>query len=181
VGVALVVAIGDLAAASGHQPDIDLRPDGVTIRLFTGDSRELSNLDVELARQISAAARELNVPADPAAVQHVQVAIDALVTAEVLPFWRAVLGYQQLGDDVVVLGALRRGPSFYFPHMDKPRPQRNRIHIDVYLPADQVEKRIAAALAAGGHLVTDAHAPAWWTLADVEGNEVDLAIWMHDA
>lgn len=180
VGIALVMAIGDLAAAAGHFPDIDLRPEGVTVRLFTGESRELSNLDVNLARQISAAAREMNLPADPRVVQHVQVTIDALLTAEVLPFWRAVLGYQQLADDVVVLDALRRGPSFYFPQMDKPRPQRNRIHVDVYLPPDQVEERIAAALAAGGHMVTDAHAPAWWTLADIEGNEVDLAIWMHD-
>jgi 4a-hydroxytetrahydrobiopterin dehydratase len=30
----------------------------------------------------------------------------------------------------------------------------------------------------GGHLVSDEHAPAWWTLADAEGNEVDVATWM---
>jgi len=34
------------------------------------------------------------------------------------------------------------------------------------------------ALSAGGRLVTDEHAPAWWTLADAEGNEVDVATWM---
>jgi 4a-hydroxytetrahydrobiopterin dehydratase len=27
-------------------------------------------------------------------------------------------------------------------------------------------------LAAGGLLVTDAHAPSWWVLADAEGNEL---------
>jgi hypothetical protein len=59
--------------------------------------------------------------------------------------------------------------------MDAPRPQRNRIHIDVYLPPDQVQARISAALAAGGRVVAD-RAPDWWTLADPEGNEVDLAI-----
>ena len=78
MGVALVAAIGDLAAAAGHHPDIDLRPAGVTVRLLTGKVAGLSRHDVELARQISAAARELGVPSDPAAVQHVQVAIDAL-------------------------------------------------------------------------------------------------------
>jgi 4a-hydroxytetrahydrobiopterin dehydratase len=57
------------------------------------------------------------------------------------------------------------------------RPQRNRIHIDIYVPRDQVETRIAAALAAGGSIVSDEHAPGWWTLADTEGNEADLAIW----
>ncbi len=40
---------------------------------------------------------------------------------------------------------------------------------------DVQERRIAAAITAGGHMVTDAHAPQWWTLADAEGNEVDIA------
>ncbi|WP_291407911.1 VOC family protein [Actinophytocola sp.] len=53
--------------------------------------------------------------------------------------------------------------------------RRNRIHIDVSVPHDQAEARVAAAVAAGGHLVTDEHAPAWWTPADAEGN---VATWM---
>jgi 4a-hydroxytetrahydrobiopterin dehydratase len=40
-----------------------------------------------------------------------------------------------------------------------------------------VEGRIAAGLAAGGRLVTDAFAPAWWVLADPEGNEICLCTW----
>ena len=71
-----------------------------------------------------------------------------------------------------------RGPSFWFQRMDAPRPQRNRIHIDVWVPHDQAEARIAAAIAAGGHLVTDQHAPSWWVLADAEGNEACVATWM---
>ena len=43
------------------------------------------------------------------------------------------------------------------------------------MPYDQAEARIAAAIAAGGHLISDDHAPAWWTLADAEGNEADVA------
>jgi 4a-hydroxytetrahydrobiopterin dehydratase len=35
---------------------------------------------------------------------------------------------------------------------------------------------VKAALAAGGTLVSDAHAPMWWTLADPEGNELDIAV-----
>ncbi|MET0577173.1 MAG: VOC family protein, partial [Ilumatobacteraceae bacterium] len=31
-------------------------------------------------------------------------------------------------------------------------------------------------LAAGGRVVYDAEAPEWWTLADPEGNEVDIAV-----
>ena len=175
-GVALVQAIGELAAAAGHYPDVDLRAEGVTVRLFTAGSYGLTERDASLARQISVAARRLNAPADPAVVQHVQIAIDALDIGRVRPFWHAVLGYPEFGDEDL-LDVYRRGPSFWFQQMDAERPQRNRFHVDIYVPPDQVHGRIAAALAAGGAIVSDAHAPQWWTLADPEGNEADLAIW----
>jgi 4a-hydroxytetrahydrobiopterin dehydratase len=176
-GVALVDAIGRLADAANHHPDVDLRYGGVTVRLTTHDVDGLSERDITLARQISTAARELDVAADPTAVQTVQVAIDALVRSEVMPFWRAVLGYREMRDEDLV-DAHGRGPSIWFQEMDAPRPQRNRIHVDISVPHDQAEARVAAAIAAGGHLVTDQYAPAWWTLADAEGNEADVATWM---
>jgi 4a-hydroxytetrahydrobiopterin dehydratase len=98
-------------------------------------------------------------------VQDVQIAIDALVGREVMPFWRAVLGHQQWGDEDLI-DPHARGPSIWFQEMDAPRPHRNRIHVDVCVPHDQAEARVAAAIAAGGHLVSDRNAPAWWTLAD---------------
>jgi 4a-hydroxytetrahydrobiopterin dehydratase len=180
-GARLVHAIGQLAGLEDHHPDVDLRYGGVTVRLITitDDYYGLSERDVELARQISAVARELGVAADPSAVQTVQVTIDALVGAEVMPFWRAVLGYQDRGDSPEdLIDPHGRGASLWFQQMDAPRPQRNRIHIDVWVPRDQAEARVAAAIAAGGHLVSDEHAPAWWTLADAEGNEVDVATTM---
>ena len=179
-GVALVDAIGRLSDAANHHPDVDLRFEGVTVRLTTTTPDHffwLSERDIELARQISAAARDLGVRGDPTAVQSVQVTIDALVHPEVMPFWRAVLGYRQVGDEDL-LDPHSQGPAFWFQQMDAPRPQRNRIHIDVWVPHDQAEGRIAAAIAAGGDLVTDQFAPAWWTLADPEGNEADVATWM---
>ena len=181
-GAQLVHAIGQLAGLQDHHPDVDLRHEGVTVRLITitHDYYGLSERDVELARQISASARELDMPADPTAVQTVQVTIDALVPPEVLPFWRAVLGYQDRSDspDEDLIDPRGRGPSFWFQQMDAPRPQRNRIHLDVWVPHDQAEARVAAAIAAGGHLVTDQHAPEWWVLADAEGNEADVCTWM---
>jgi 4a-hydroxytetrahydrobiopterin dehydratase len=175
-GVALVDAIGRLADAADHHPDVDLRPDGVTVWLRTRGADGLSERDVALALQISTAARELGVPIDPTGLQSVQVAIDALVLSDVMPFWRAVLGYRGVGD-ANLLDPHFQGPPFWFQQMDAPRPQRNRIHIDVYVPHDQAESRVAAAIAAGGHLVSDENAPEWWTLADAEGNEVDVASW----
>jgi 4a-hydroxytetrahydrobiopterin dehydratase len=176
-GVALVDVIGKLADIANRHPDVDLRYGGVTVRLKTHDMERLSERDVTLARQISAAARELGVPADPSAVQTVQIAIDALVGSEVMPFWRALLGYLEKGSEDLV-DPHGRGPSFWFQEMDAPRPQRNRMHIDISVPHDQAESRIAAAIAAGGRLVTDQYAPAWWVLADAEGNEACVATWM---
>jgi len=70
-------------------------------------------------------------------VRTVQVSIDALVIPDVLPFWRAVLGYEYRADSpeedlIDPLG----GAPFWFQQMDAPRPQRNRIHIDVWVPPD---------------------------------------------
>jgi len=56
------------------------------------------------------------------------------------------------------------------------RAQRNRTHLDLFVPDDQAEARIAAAVAAGGCVVYDAEASEWWTVADPEGNEVDIAV-----
>ncbi len=174
-GVALAEAISRLAEASSQRPDVDLRSNGVTVRLKVNDTGELSEGDVALAGEISAAARELGIPVDLTGLQTFQIAIDALVIPDVMPFWGAVLGYVQIFD--VLMDPHFEGPTFWFQQMDAPRPERNRTHIDLYLPEDQARGRIDAALAAGGRIVNDAHAPEWWTLADPEGNEVDVAPW----
>lgn len=164
-GIALVSEIGRIAGGA-ENVKVDLRHDGVTV--------SIRGRDVPLAEAISSAAHGLGLRSDPAAVQVINVTIDALVTPEVLPFWRAVLGYGQIGDDYL-FDPHGRGPGIEFQPMDAPRPQRNRIHLDVAVPHDQAEARIAAALAAGGRLVTDAYAPRWWVLADPEGNEACIA------
>lgn len=61
--------------------------------------------------------------------------------------------------------------------MDVPRTQRNRIHFDITVAHDEADTRVQAALAAGGVLVSDAHARSFWVLADAEGNEVCVCTW----
>jgi len=177
-GARLVHAISELAGLDDHLPDVDLRHDGVIVRLITVAPAYygLSERDLELARQISAIARKPSVVADPAKVQTVQVTIVASDIPRVKPFWRAVLGYRDRDDSPEDLVDPRgRGASIWFQKIDAPDPQVNRIHLDVWVPPDQAQGRIDAAIAAGGHLVTDKYAPAWWTLADAEGNLADVA------
>jgi 4a-hydroxytetrahydrobiopterin dehydratase len=175
-GVDLVDAIGELADAANHHPDVDLRYPAVTVRLISHDIGGLSERDVELARRISAAARELGVAADPTAVQDVDLTVHTDAVADVLPFWRAVLGYEEAGDEELEDPG-SRWPSIHLRSTDAPGGERDRVHVDVWVPHDEAEGRVAAALDAGGRLVSDAHAPTWWTLADAEGHEVDVATW----
>ena len=181
-GAQLVQAISALAGLDDHSPDIDLRHDGVTVRLITitDDYFGMSQRDVELARQISKVAREEGVPADPSAVQTLLVIPGAPVTAEVMPFWRAVLAYEPRGDspEEDLVDPRSRGPGFWFEAMDEPRQGGGAIHVAIWVPYEQAEARVAAALAAGGHLVRDQFAPAWWTIADSAGNEADVATTM---
>jgi 4a-hydroxytetrahydrobiopterin dehydratase len=179
-GARLVQAISQLAGVDDLHPDVDVRHDGVTVRMLTitEDYAGMTRRHVELARQISAAARKLGLAADPSAVQSLLVIPGATVRAEVMPFWRAVLAYEPRRDSPAedLIDPRGRSVPFWFEQMDEPRAGGGgAIHIAIWLPYEQAQARIAAALAAGGRMVRDEFAPSWWTLADAAGNEADIA------
>jgi 4a-hydroxytetrahydrobiopterin dehydratase len=175
-GLDFAARIGAAADEANHHPDLTITYPRVHVLLTTHDADGLTQRDVDLARQISAIANELSIAAEPGVATQLEIAIDALDIPRVKPFWEAVLGYKpHLDDDCV--DPYGRGPAFWFQQMDAARPQRNRIHIDVTVPHDVAEERIAAALAAGGTLVSDKAAPAFWVLADPEGNEACICTW----
>lgn len=183
-GARLIATIAALPGVDAHHPDIDLRGDGVTVRLITitDHYHGMSTDDVELARRISSVARDMGVPAHPSAVQTLLVIPGAPDTAAVQPFWRAVLGYEPRGDspDEDLVDPRARGTAFWLEGMQQPRADGGgAIHVAVWVPWDQAEARVAAALAAGGRIVRDDFAPAWWTLADAAGNEADIATTQH--
>ena len=176
----LVDAMSRLDGVADHPPDVDVRRDGVTVRLITiaDDWYGPSRRDLDLARRISATAKALGFAADPSALQSFLVIPGAPDTADVMPFWRAILGYEPRDDspDEDLVDPHMRGPSFWFEPMDEPRPDGGgAIHVAVWVPPEEAEARVAAALAAGGRLVRDQFAPSWWTLADAAGNEADIA------
>ncbi len=175
-----VKAISELPDADNHPPDIDVRRDGVTVRLitFTNEFGGMTTKDLEIARQISAAAKKLGLEADPSAVQSMIIIPGWTAPAEVIPFWRAMLGYVPRIDspDEDLVDPHDRGTGFWFERMHEPRPDEGgAIHVAIFVPYEQAEGRIAAALAAGGRMVRDEFAPQWWTLADAAGNEADIA------
>jgi 4a-hydroxytetrahydrobiopterin dehydratase len=180
-GAAFAARVAEAADRAGARPDVTLRPDQVQIRTTTERAHGLTEADLALAAAVSAIADELGLAGDPALLTSQEIAIDALDIPAVAPFWRAVLGYvPEPGtdpDDPALADPGALGPGYWFQQMDAPRPQRNRIHVDVTVPHDQAEARVAAALAAGGTLVSDTRAPAFWVLADPEGNEACVCTW----
>jgi 4a-hydroxytetrahydrobiopterin dehydratase len=174
---AFVNAVATAADAAQHHPDIDLRyPGRVHVILTTHAAHGLTNADVALATEISALAHAAGLSSEPLSALAVEVGIDALDIDAVRPFWKAVLGYRETSNTELV-DPLRIGPTFWFQQMDAARPQRNRLHIDVMVAHDVAEQRVAAAIEAGGHLVSDRRAKAFWVLADPEGNEACICTW----
>ncbi len=176
-GMELAARIAEAADEADHHPDLTVTYPRVHALLTTHSTGGLTTRDVEMARTISAIAADLGVPAEPSAVTQLEIAIDALDIAKVKPFWEAVLGYETTKDGDESVDPHGRGATFWYQQMDEPRPQRNRIHIDVTVPHDVAQARIDAALAAGGTLVSDEAAPSFWVLADPEGNEACICTW----
>jgi 4a-hydroxytetrahydrobiopterin dehydratase len=181
----VVAACGDDAA---ERLSVDLRRDQVLLTVRPVQGTLVTADEVALARRISEIASGLGLTTaagvgggSPRSVQVLEIAIDALDIAAVRPFWKAVLAYTDepghTGPEDPLVDPDGQGPAIWFQQMDAPRPQRNRIHLDVSVPHDEARARIQATLAAGGVLVNDAEAPAFWVLADPEGNEACITTW----
>jgi 4a-hydroxytetrahydrobiopterin dehydratase len=177
---------GECGADGDERLLADIRPGVLVLTVQNLVAGSLTASDVALARRISASLAERGLSADPRAaatrsVQVLEIGIDALDIASVRPFWKAALGYGDepghTGPRDPVIDPVGQGPAIWFQQMTEPRPQRNRIHFDISVPHDEAQGRIEAALQAGGTLISDEHAPAFWILADAEGNEACICTW----
>jgi 4a-hydroxytetrahydrobiopterin dehydratase len=174
-----VSAVG--ADGQGHLT-VDIRADRTVLRLQSADVGAVTGRDVRLAHEVlgALAARGWRPTPGGGSGQALEIAIDALDIPLVRQFWKAVTEYaDEPGSelDAALLDPSGRGPAIWFQQMDVPRPQRNRIHIDVDVPHEAASARIDAAIAAGGRLLSDDAAPAYWVLADPEGNEACICTW----
>lgn len=175
--------IAALCDERDHHASIDLRyPDLVHVMSTTHFKNALTDRDVALAESISELGRERGYRSTPRDSMVVEIAIDAVDIGAVLPFWQAALGYvpehnPEGQSATAIIDPEGLGPNLWFQQMDEPRAQRNRLHLDVIVPEDVAEERVAAVIAAGGRLVSDEQAKAFWVLADVEGNEACVCTW----
>ena len=173
-GLALVDAIGAAAEAMDHHPDLDLRYTHVDVRLISHDVGAVTGRDLRLARTISTIAADAGTATGCASVARLELALDSPDFAAVQPFWAAVLAAETADDEVRdPFGAL---PTMWLQESGSEEP-RQHWHPDIWLDPAQVQPRIAAAIAAGGTLVSDEEAPSFWVLADSQGNKVCLCTW----
>jgi 4a-hydroxytetrahydrobiopterin dehydratase len=175
----LAEALAQLPGLAGAGVLMTIADGQLTVRLTRGVFR-LEERHVELARAVSAVAREHGAEADRARVQEVGLAIAALPDAIDVGFWRAVLGYAELADDNAV-DPLGHGSTVWMQELDPAKPLRHAMHVDVSVAREQAEHRVAAAVAAGGRIVVDSHATGWWVLADPAGNRVCIVSWPDGA
>lgn len=167
---------------------IDHRHDRLVLTLHSVAHAGVTDRDTELAAAITRSVQAAGLTTTPElgseaprSVQILEIAIDALDIASIRPFWKAVLGYTdeagRNGPTDDLIDPIGQCPSVWFQQMDAPRPQRNRIHFDICVPHDEAQHRVRAAQDAGGRLVSAERAPAFWVLADAEGNEACVTTW----
>ncbi|MGI8524226.1 MAG: VOC family protein [Nocardioides sp.] len=181
-GLKFVTAISEAAEAANHHPDLTLTYPLVDLKLLTHDAvydggetqRQLpwvTQKDLDLAATISGIARDLGIEADPSAVTGLELALDSAEMAAVGAFWAALLtGSTESFADGDVVDPSDRLPLLWFQETDAHETPRQRFHLDVWVPHDVADERIAAAVAAGGTVVDDSEAPSFTVLADAEGN-----------
>ena len=169
----LAAAVAEIDGFEGSGALLTIVDASLTVRL-TRDLWQLESRHVDLARAVSEVASAHGAVADRASVQEVQLAIAAKPDAMDVGFWRAVLGYAPMGDDAGG-DPLGRSSTVWMQGLEENKPLRHAMHLDVSVAREHVERRLAAALAAGGRVVLES--AEHWTLADRAGNKVDITAW----
>ncbi|MBB4693726.1 VOC family protein [Paractinoplanes abujensis] len=178
--LAAIADVGEPARVTtgGGFVDLKLISDDAVYRDDEGREHRVewvTRRDADLAQKISAVAAEQGLTADPASITTIELALDTAHAKAIAPMWAALLtggteahGRGTIGDDV--RDALGRVPILWFQDTDEHETPRQRFHLDVWVAPEVAGQRIAAAVAAGGTVVDDSHAPSFTVIADRDGN-----------
>ena len=192
-GARFVTAVGEAGDAIGHHPIVSIGSGYVDLELITDDAiyRDgegtehvvgwVTQQDVDLARSISEVAADHGLEADPASVSHIELGLDTAGSSTIAPVWAALLtgsadsrGRGSPSDEI--RDATGRVPNLWFGVADEASTSRQRFHVEVYVAPEVAERRIAAAVAAGGTVVDDSQAPSLTVIADQDGNTGVLCV-----
>jgi 4a-hydroxytetrahydrobiopterin dehydratase len=177
--VRLVDSIARAAEEMGHHPDLDLAYGRLDVRLTSHDVGGVTSRDVVLARTVSELALAAGVTSHPERTSVLELGLDTADEAEIRPFWAALLDYDTIEawGELQIRDVTGRRATIWFQPTEAHDVPRQRWHLDLRIPPEVVEDRIAAAIEAGGELVDATAAPAFWVLADPQGNRACLTTW----
>ncbi len=174
-GLALVSRIGAEAEAANHHPDIQLTYSTVIVTLASHDVRGITSRDLDLARRISRHAADLGIDSDAGGLTQLELGLDTARGPRLAPFYAALLG--STVEDGEPLDPTGQVPTVWWQQPDgdatwalPEQPFEQRWHFDVWVGHDEGERRLQAVLDAGGRLVSDRAAPAYWVVEDADGN-----------
>jgi 4a-hydroxytetrahydrobiopterin dehydratase len=174
--IAFVNRVAGAAEAANHHPDITLTYTDVIVALSSHDVHGITRRDLDLARRVSARAAELGIEADVSGLTQLELGLDTVHGEELAPFYAALLGADIVrGEPVDNSGQV---PTVWWqdPHdtdqsLALPEQQfQQRWHFDVWVAEDEAQHRLQAVLDAGGRLVSEVAAPAYWVVEDADGN-----------
>ncbi len=174
-GLALVDKVGAAAEAVNHHPDIQLTYSDVIVTLTSHDVGGITTRDLDLARRISSHAADLGIGSDACGLTQLELGLDTALGPQLAPFYAALLGSAvEDGEPVDRTGQV---PTVWWQEPDgdetwalPDQPFEQRWHFDVWVAHDEGERRLQAVLDAGGRLVSDRAAPAYWVVEDADGN-----------
>jgi 4a-hydroxytetrahydrobiopterin dehydratase len=188
-GARFISAVGEAGDALAHHPSASIGAGHVDLKLVSADAvyrddegtehvvEWVTRKDVDLARRISEIAADHGIAADPSSVSVLELGLDTDRPATIAPVWAALLtgdaeaqGHGSPSDEI--RDASGRVPNLWFGEGGTGQ----HFHIEVYVPAEVADRRIAAAVAAGGIVVDDSEAPALTVIADQDGNTGALCV-----
>jgi 4a-hydroxytetrahydrobiopterin dehydratase len=182
----LLASVGDTVEGLGDHLRATVGDGFLDLKLITldavyrdGDGNEhavewVTEQDLDLARRISAVAIEHGARPDTAGITNVELALDTAHQEQLARFWSALLtgGHEARGRGTIgndVRDGDGRVPYLWFQETDEHETPRQRFHLDVFVPHEHARQRIAAALDAGGVVVSEED--GFTILADPDGNK----------
>lgn len=185
-GARFVAAVGEAGDALGHHPRVSIGKGHVsswsptTPSTATTRARDRRRMGDPARRRPRAThhrdRRRPQARRRPGFVCEVELGLDTARSTTIAPVWAALLtgsaesqGRGTPGDEI--RDATGRVPNLWFGDADESDAPCPRFHIEVYVPPEAAEQRIAAAVAAGETVVDESDAPSLTVIADQDGNK----------
>ena len=167
--LALAQSIGAAADEINHHPDLRIGWGYVEVWVSSHDVGGITARDLRLAEHVAHIATQHGATAEPHRLVTVELGLDTPESADVAPFWAAMLGWE-IDANGEIAAPPYTAPTLWWQDADAHETPRQRWHLDIWVPADLAQQRVEAAAAAGGTLVDESHAPSFWVLEDAQGN-----------